>query len=183
MVSGRAVSFSRGGKEETMTQTRHHSLTDLNQIHRQLDELFHRHQAAVLRNDITLAADLLGKFESALFYHMREEDEILMPLYREKASALHGGDPEILAGEHKKIAEWLNRLKLRLRRIPAHSPDLKSVIALLDDEAHFKKYSEHHTLREDRIFYPELDRLVEDKDRASLMRLLTFSLEEMAETS
>lgn len=175
--------FPCGGQEKSVTETTHQTLADLNQVHRQLEDVFFQHQAAILRNDFALAAELLGKFEKSLFYHMREEDEILMPLYREKASTIRGGDPDIFAGEHKKITEWLFRLKLRLQRLAFPAQDLKALIALLDDEAQFKKYMEHHTLREDRVFYPELDRLVGDKDRGSLMRLLTFSLEEMTETS
>ncbi len=183
-VSRRALPCSpRGGKEIYMPPTTHQTLADLNQVHRQLDQLFYQHQVAVLKNDIALAAKLLFKFEKALYYHIREEDEILMPLYREQASSIRGGDPDIFAGEHKKITEWLNRLNLRLERTSSPAPDLKALLALLDDEAQFKKYMEHHTLREDRVFYPELDRVVGDKNRDPLLRLLTFSLDEMTETS
>lgn len=165
-----------------MTQTAHQTLADLNHIHRQLDDLFHQHQVAILNKDFPLAAGLLAKFEKSLFWHMREEEEILMPLYREGAAHIQGGDPDIFIGEHKKISEWINRLKVRLPRASTTTPDFKAVLALLDDEAQFKKYMEHHTLREDRVFYPELDRVVGDKNKPPLLRLLTFSLEEMTET-
>ncbi len=163
----------------------HRSIVELNQIHRQFEDLFNRHQVAILQNDFKEAAKLLGHYEKSLFLHMKEEEEILLPLYRKKAPAIRGGDPDIFAVEHKKIIEWLNRLKLRLRRAWGHSLDPEDpnlVIALLDDEAQFKKYMEHHTLREDHIFYPEVDRLIGEKDRIHLLRLLTFSLEEMAES-
>jgi len=165
-----------------MTQTAHQSLADLNHIHRQLDELFQQHQLAVLHEDFPLAVKLLAQFEKGLFWHMREEEEILMPLYREGAANILGGDPDIFLGEHKKISEWINRLKVRLQRLST-SPDSKAVLALLDDEAPFKKYMEHHALREDRVFYPELDRVVGEKNKPPLLRLLTFSLEEMTETA
>ena len=50
------------------------------------------------------------------------------------------------------------------------------MIALFDDEAHFKKYVEHHTLREDRVLYPEVERTVTEKEKAAIMRLMTFAL-------
>ncbi len=33
-------------------------------------------------------------------------------------------------------------------------------------------------VREDRIFYPEVDRVVEEKEKEPLLKLLTFTLEE-----
>ncbi len=54
----------------------------------------------------------------------------------------------------------------------------KEIISLIDDEAQFKKYMEHHSVREDRIFYPEVDRVVEGKEKEQVLRLLTFTLEE-----
>jgi hemerythrin-like domain-containing protein len=165
-----------------METLQHRTITDLNQIHRQLEELFYQHQIAVLKGDFIEASVLLRKFEKHLYHHMGEENEILMPLYRERAAIVRGGDPDTLLGEHKKISEWLNRIKLRLQRLPPVIPDPKAVLALLDDETYFKKYTEHHTLREDHVFYPELDRLLSDKEKQGLIRLLTFSLEEMTET-
>jgi len=165
-----------------MAPTTHQSIQELDQIHRQLEELFYRHQVAILQGQYAEAGELLEKYGVALFRHMQEEDEILLPLYREQREELCGGDPDIFTSEHKKIAEWVNRIKLRLQRLIPGLPDFRAVLALLDDEAHCKKFLEHHTLREDRIFYPELDRLLEDKDKQSVLRLLTFSLEEMADS-
>ena len=53
----------------------------------------------------------------------------------------------------------------------------------MDDEAHFKKYMEHHALREDRIFYPEVERVTTPEEKLGLARLLTFSLEDTASQS
>jgi len=157
----------------------HESILELNLVHHQLEEMFHQHQVALLKNSYSESESLLWKFEAALFHHMREEDDILLPLYRQRAAAVRGGDPEIFTGEHKKITEWLGRLKLRLNRLSVSHSDLKDVVALLDDEAYFKKYMEHHTLRENRIFYPEIERVITEKEKTHILRLLTFSLEEV----
>ena len=166
-----------------MPDTIHRTITDLNQVHRQLEELFYRHQVALLQNHPTEAVELLQKYEKCVFHHMKEEEDILLPIYRQKGGELRGGDPELFFAEHKKIQEWLNRIRVRLQRLSPVEPDFKAVIALFDDEAYFKKYMEHHSLREDRIFYPELDRLLGEKDRLALLRLLSFSIEEMGEAN
>lgn len=152
------------------------SLLDLNNIHRELEELFFRHQEAVLKADAVLARTLLQTHEEALRSHLKEEEEILLPLYRERVTPIRGGDPELFTQEHQKIDEWLNRLKLRLSRLDIMAA-LKDVIALLDDEAHYKKFMEHHSLREERILYPELERVIQEDEKSALCRLLTFSVD------
>lgn len=151
-------------------------ISDLNQVHQELDELFFEHQVAVLHCDCTAAKALLSSFEKGMALHMKEENEILLPLYRDRAEPVRGGDSTVFFGEHDKIVEWLGRLKLRLSRLPAKDPQPKEILELLEDEAHFKKFIEHHTLRENRILYPELDRVATPKEKAGLIRLLTFSL-------
>lgn len=166
--------------ENNLTLTPPHCLLEVNQIHRELEDLFTRHQMALLRADYGAARNLLEAYEEGLFTHMKEEEEILVPLYQSRTAHLRGGDAEIFTLEHKKIVEWLNRLKMRLHRIVPSVPDLKAVIALLDDESQFKKFIEHHSLREDRIFYPEIEKVVDEKEKTHLLRLLTFNLGEKA---
>ena len=154
------------------------SLSDLQGIHQELEALFYLHQVALLKSDYSSAKALLKEYEENLLMHMKEEEDILLPLYRDRAEPVRGGDAETFTGEHKKIVEWLNRLRLRLFRVTPVSPDLRAVIALWDDEASFKKCVEHHALREDRIFYPEIERLVTEEEKKHLLRLMTFNLEQ-----
>jgi iron-sulfur cluster repair protein YtfE (RIC family) len=154
------------------------SLLDLNKLHHELDQLFFEHQVALLKGDFSRSRAMLKPFEKALLQHMKEEDEILLPLYRQRADQIQGGDAEIFLGEHVKITEWINRINLRASRLNRSDANWKEIISLFDDEAQFKKYVEHHSIREDRIFYPEVDRVVEGKEKEQVMRLLTFTLEE-----
>ena len=161
-----------------MIPSTHQSLLEMKQMHHEIEDVFYCHQEALLKADYPAAKNLLRKYEEILLHHMREEEDILLPLYRQRAGQMRGGDAEVFVLEHKKIVEWLGRLKLRLGRLGPLSIDTRDVIALLDDEAQFKKFMEHHSLREDRIFYPELDRIVTEKEKSQLLRLLTFSLED-----
>jgi len=151
----------------------------LNRIHRQLGELFFRHQEALLDGDLPRAQALWKDYEAALVAHLDEEDQILFPLYRDRVvPPPRGGAPDNFTGEHQKIREWLGRLKLRLSRLGSAKSKNRERLALLDDEAFFKKFLQHHALREDRIFYPALDRVVSDREKAALARLLSFKLED-----
>ncbi len=161
-----------------MTHVAHENISDLNQIHREIDDIFFWHQSALLKNDLTAAKNLLTDYENIIMNHMREEEDVLLPLYRERAGQIRGGDWEIFFLEHKKILEWLNRLKLRLSRLNPPLVDTRDLLALLDDEGRFKQYLEHHSLREDRIFYPEIDRVLDEEEKKNLIKLLTFTLEE-----
>ncbi len=152
------------------------SLLDLSNIHRELDELFFHHQVALLKPTRSNATRLLKTYEEALRCHLKEEEEILLPLYSKRVAPIRGGDPDTFIQEHQKIDEWLNRIKLRLSRLDFVAA-VKDVISLLDDEAHFKKFIEHHSLREERILYPELERVIGIEEKSALCRLLTFSVD------
>ncbi len=159
-----------------MTTSPPKNLSDLNNIHKELDDLFFRHQVAVLKADGREARASLQTYAEGLRSHLKEEEEILLPLYRERATPIRGGDPETFTQEHQKINEWLGRLKLRLSRLN-FIPDPKDIISVMDDEAHYKKFIEHHSLREERILYPELDRVISDQEKSALCRLLSFSMD------
>jgi hemerythrin-like domain-containing protein len=151
------------------------TFADVNRIHEELNDLFYRHQKALLQGDYRQARRLMDLYEESSLAHMKEEEEILLPLYRQRATPIQGGDPEFFIQEHQKILEFLDRIKFRLARL-APSLDFKDMIALLDDEAHYKKFVEHHALREDRILYPEVERVITEKEKDALIRLMTCSL-------
>ncbi len=161
-----------------MAQKTAKTITELNQFHKELDQLFFEHQAALLKGDFPQSLSMLKRFEKALFQHMKEEDEILLPLYRQRAAQIRGGDVEIFSFEHTKITEWFYRLNLRASRLSRSDTNWKEIISLFDDEAQFKRYMEHHSVREDRIFYPEVERVVDEKEKEQLVRLLTFTMED-----
>lgn len=164
-----------------MAMVQINSLLNLNKIHHEIDRLFERHQLAVLARRFPEARSFFDSYERALLAHMKEEDEILLPLYRERARPERGGAPENFTGEHQKLLEWIGRLRLRMARIQPGASGRKAVLALLDDEAHFKKFMEHHSMRENLILYPELERVTSEREKAALCRLLTSTLSSLEE--
>lgn len=143
------------------------SFIRLEGVHDSLNELFLRHQEALLSGRIGEARALLESYITELKSHMEVEEGILMPVY-ERAGRIEGGPPEFFTGEHRRMLEHLDRFSSALEELgPAPGP--RAIIALLDGEASYKSLCEHHEQREKSIFFPALDRVTEEDERRELI--------------
>ena len=124
------------------------------------------------------AYSLFRLFEEGLLAHKCEEEDILFPLFRKRARGRGIADLDILTEEHQNAVEWLTCLKTGLYRLTSLA-DPMEVVALLDNEARFKLFMNHHMIREERSFYPALEKLTSEEERSFLCRLLTFSLDSL----
>lgn len=152
------------------------SFSDLLVLHRQLDELFFEHQRALLRLDLDRAATLLETYEAELLTHMRDEEELMIPLYRERATAPVGGAADIFLGEHDKLRQYLVLFREELAKIAAASDVERGVLFLLDSQHLFKRLLVHHDSREKKMLYPLLDQVTTEPERESLFALLGLPL-------
>jgi iron-sulfur cluster repair protein YtfE (RIC family) len=140
------------------------SFSQLLEIHKQLDELFLEHQRSLLRLDLMAASDALEAYTIELFAHMQDEEEWMIPMYRERA--------EIFLGEHDKMRQYLLLFKEELTKM-AEVEDLeRAVIFLLDSQHIFKRLLVHHDTREKKMLYPLLDQVTTEQERESLFALL-----------
>jgi hemerythrin-like domain-containing protein len=145
------------------------SFSDLLKIHDSLNELFQRHQEALLRLDLDSAAERLRIYGRELRAHMRAEEDLLMPVY-ERAGKIAGGPPEFFIGEHRRMLEFLGRFAAALDELKEDGGDpAKRVIRLFDEEAVFKSLCDHHDMRERNIFFPALDRVTGEAERRELI--------------
>lgn len=146
------------------------SFAILEQAHRGLAELFLRHQEALLELDLALALARLDDYERELRAHITLEEEVLMPVYR-RAGRIPGGPVEFFTGEHQRLLEFLARFSDALRLLPGRPTEAlrREVIGVLDAEARFKTLIEHHHQREHNIFFPALDRVTSEAERAALL--------------
>lgn len=148
------------------------SFLALLRVHREIDEIFLQHQEALVALDIPLARQLFERHVSALLEHMRDEDEILIPLYI-KAGAAPRGPAELFSGEHKRIRKLLRRFDAMLHDL-AQSPSRRGVVELITAQALYKGLMEHHDLREREQLYAVLDHAFPDEnERASLLARLS----------
>ena len=151
------------------------SFTEIPRLHAELEELFFAHQRALLRFDLKTAADKLADYEEALLEHIRVEDELLIPLYSERAEPVRGSAPEFYYGEHRKLLEFIDLFKRKIPLLAEGEERERRLIKLLDAEATFKHLLEHHHEREEKFLFPALDRAVPEEERAQLLAEVTRS--------
>lgn len=151
------------------------SFNDLLMLHRQLDELFFEHQRALLRLDLNRASTLLAAYEAELLAHMRDEEQLMIPLYRERAQAPVGGAAEIFLGEHDKLRQYLVLFREELAKLATADDLERGVLFLLDSQHLFKRLLVHHDSREKKMLYPLLDQITTEQERESLFATLEAS--------
>jgi regulator of cell morphogenesis and NO signaling len=152
------------------------SFNDFLVLHQQLDELFLEHQRSLLRLDLMAAGATLEAYTMELFAHMADEEDVMIPLYRERAEAPVGGAAEIFLGEHDKMRQYLLLFKEELTKLAAAEDLERAVLFLLDSQHIFKRLLVHHDSRERKMLYPLLDQVTTEQERENLFASLKLPL-------
>ena len=148
------------------------SFSNLLQLHRSLDDLFLEHQRALLRLDLQRASVMLDQYERDLLAHIRDEENFMMPLYRQRATAPTGGAPDIFAGEHDKLRQFLDLFRAELGKLNGIEDLERGVLFLIDSQHLFKRLLVHHDTREKKMLYPLLDEVTTEAERESIFEQL-----------
>ncbi|MBK6316220.1 MAG: hemerythrin domain-containing protein [Blastocatellia bacterium] len=145
------------------------SFMSLLDVHDRLDELFLRHQEAVLLFDVELSRATLDDYERELVEHMRFEEDALFPIY-ERALPIAGGGIDLFRNEHQKLLRYVAGIRKSFETLrPRETGGPTRIIELLDFEAKFKNLLKHHDLRERNILYPVLDRVASPAETRALL--------------
>ena len=149
------------------------SFLDLLELHRDLDELFLRHQEALLERDPARALDLFRRHRAAVLRHAHDEERELLPIYasvpRERRQAA-----EVFVQEHERLHALLERIEALLVSRLDRPLDSRTILHLLEREASYKHLFEHHDQRERTQLFPALDELVPEGQRLDLLARLSF---------
>lgn len=145
------------------------SFKDMLGLHRELDELFFRHQVSLLDYNFRTAYERLCEYEAALLEHMRDEEELLIPLYGERAAPSRGGRADFFLLEHAKMRRHLAHFREQLPRLYGLPEPSRALIKLLDQETTYKHLVEHHDEREERHLYPALEQVTTDAEREAIL--------------
>lgn len=129
--------------------------------HARFLELFMMHQCALMELDLERARLALDLVIHEIAVHAAVEDEVLMPIFAARAGKIEGGGPELFHAEHEKLVRLLESLSKQLGELEGeHQVEPRQALALIEMGFTFKHLWDHHSSREDRVFYPVLDRLL-----------------------
>ncbi|HEX7294957.1 MAG TPA: hemerythrin domain-containing protein [Pyrinomonadaceae bacterium] len=148
------------------------SFNDLLVIHRQLDQEFLEHQRALIRGDLIAALRRLDEYERQLLDHIKDEEEILLPIFGARVEAPVGGSAEIFRNEHIKIRDYVELLKAEIPKLSKAEDRERAAIFMLDSETTFKRLMVHHDNREQKFLYPRLDQVTTEGERAQIFQKL-----------
>ncbi len=144
-------------------------ISDLMKVHKVIDELFFEHQRALLHFNFEKALGLLKAYESTLFSHMADEENILLPVYEKRADFPEAGAPKLYYEDHAKMRSYIELFKQKIREMPTE-PDMDRVLLqLLDREAFYLRLCSHHDRREADYLYPILDALLADEEKYEML--------------
>lgn len=144
------------------------SFNDLLELHSRLDDLFLEHQRALLRLELDRAAAALDEYATDLLAHIRDEEELMIPLYRDRVNPPVGGAAELFLGEHEKLKRFLVLFAEEIEKIRNMDDVERGVLFLIDSQHLFKRLLAHHDTRERKMLYPLLDEVTTLEDREKL---------------
>lgn len=151
------------------------NLSELLDLHGDLDEMFFAHQSALLHFEFDKALTLLERYETALVKHLQDEEDVLFPIYAERGEIVSGGKLQFFLDEHYKMREFVKLLKEEIVKLKDEPQPEAKLIFILDRESFFKRLCDHHDKRETDIMYPELDRVTTDAEKTELLNRVTRS--------
>jgi hemerythrin-like domain-containing protein len=157
------------------------SFSDLLLLHNRLDELFYEHQRALLKLDLAQASRMLQTYETELLAHIHDEEDLMMPLYRDRVKAPLGGAAEIFLGEHDKLRQFLGLFKEELVKFETVEDLERGVLFLIDSQHLFKRLLVHHDSRERKILYPLLNDATTEQEREVLFASLNLPIDAMVD--
>ena len=128
------------------------------QDHDRLDALFASFRADKY-SEYGKAKEAFREFKAGLERHIVWEEQLLFPLWEEKTGMADSGPTFVMRGEHRHIGE---RLEAILRKVQNEDSDTgveeQALIVLLSS----------HNMKEERVLYPSIDKLITDEEREKL---------------
>jgi len=149
------------------------NLSELLDIHQDLERIFFRHQQKLLHFEFDEALEILDEYERALLKHIEDENTHLLPIYIERGEIRRGGAAQMFFDEHEKLANYVAFFKEEIAKLKSEENLDEKLIWLFEREGFFKKLHDHHDIRETDFLYPELDRITSDEEKLELLSKVT----------
>ena len=130
---------------------------ELTRAHRKIDQLFLRHQVALVERDALEADRLLFLLGDSLRRHLEDEERHLFPSLEqgeEAGQGIPGATREILLKEHERILALCTEIEGRLEGLDLESEGAaRRIVELIDHEGALKRLIEHHEAREESLVF------------------------------
>jgi iron-sulfur cluster repair protein YtfE (RIC family) len=148
------------GKEYAMTES---TIRDyFEEDHDRLDKLLTSFQA-LKRSDYPKAQEAFKQFKMGLQRHIVWEEDLLFPIWERKTGLIEGGPTQVMRMEHRQIGELLEAIH---EKVKARNPESDQ------EEERLQAVLISHNMKEERILYPAIDKVLEDNERASLFKAM-----------
>jgi regulator of cell morphogenesis and NO signaling len=128
--------------------------------HERLDQLFMNY-LNLKNGSHSRAQEYFVQFKYGLQRHMQWEEEIVFPLFEDKTDM--DGTLRVMRMEHRKIRELLEVLHEKVKKADPNSDAEEYKLLTLIGE---------HSLKEEMIFYPTIERMLTDKDIAEIFEAM-----------
>lgn len=135
------------------------AITDfMEKDHAHLHEIFKKFQV-VRKEEGKKARELFGEFKTGLQRHIVWEEEILFPIFEERAGMYDSGPSAVMRIEHRQIKGFLEDIHDQLQKEKPQTEELETeLFALL----------EAHNRKEEQILYPWIDNYINEQEREGL---------------
>jgi len=144
-------------------------ISDLMKVHKVIDDLFFEHQKALLHFDFEKALGMLRAYQSTLLSHMADEENVLLPVYSERAEFPDAGAPKLYFDDHTKMRSYIDLFMQETFGLASESEIERKLLQLLDREAFYMRLCSHHDRRESDFLYPILDALLSEEERREML--------------
>lgn len=141
-------------------------------VHERLQALLLAHQLAVLDRDGVQAQAHWRAFAGELEAHIAIEEAHVLPLYVRAGGDATDSPSAQFVLEHRKLRAFLQELGTRAAGWPARIA-AEEALAVLERETTLKSLLLHHDLREGRVLYPLLTRMIPEAERRALSARLS----------
>ena len=138
------------------------------QDHDRLDELFKTYQK-LKRSDFAQAKEAFEQFKSGLQRHIVWEEDLLFPLWEDKTGISGAGPTVVMRAEHRQIGQQLEAIH---DKVAGQNRDSDQ------EEQALLNVLGSHNMKEERILYPAIDQVIDEKEREILFRRMANIPEE-----
>jgi len=148
----------------------YNNISDLDYFHLYADAMFNSHQIAIMEGNAQQALSILTHLEQLMIRHIRDEEDLLLPPYREKIPTVPaGGAIEFYQREHRQIGSFLRRF---IDHQPFNQNEI-SIVHYFDMCTMYKDLTEHHHARERTFLYRLLDRKLVAQEKTKILDTFT----------